>query len=220
MISAECFSQDQAKIEYRYINFTKQFISSNDNKPKQKTPGYEIHKTIEKLPFVLTFDGSKSVFKIKKRMGVGDKSITYNQLTSMLPQTYIDYKNKTRYDYAEFSGQTFLVKEKLNVNWKLIDEIKLIKGYKCRKAVQVDDNKNIKVEAWFVPEIPLSVGPSYYAGLPGLVISTKQFNKKGEAYAGYEFVNIDFSKQKEVNIPNHETITEREFADIMRGARN
>lgn len=218
-ISISSFSQDQAKIEYRYINLTKQYISSDDNKPKQKTPGYDLQKIIEELPFVLIFDGSKSVYKIEKRMGVGDKSITHNQLTSMLPETYIDYNNNTRYDYTEISGQTFLVKEKLNVNWKITGDIKLIKGYTCKKAIQFDENENIKMEAWFVPDIPLSIGPSYAVGLPGLVISTKQFNNKGEAYSGFEFVNIDFSKQKKIIIPNHKTITEKGFTDIMKGSR-
>lgn len=217
-LSLLSFSQNQAKIEYSYINFTKEYTSYN-NKNKQKTPGYEINEIIEKLPFILVFDGSKSVFKIEKKMNMGDKSITHNQLITMLPQTYIDFENKTRYDYSEISGQTFLVKEKLNTNWKIVDGKKLIKGYRCKKAIQLDANENIKIEAWFVPEIPLSIGPSYYMGLPGLVISTKQFNSKGEVYAGFEFVNIDFSKQKKVKIPNHDTITEKEFIDIMRGSR-
>ena len=211
------FGQNQTKIEYRYLNFIKEYSSYDTT--KQKTPGYEINKIIESLPFILVYDGYKSVFKIQERMGIGDKSIRHNQLTTMLPKTYIDFKNKTRYDHSEISGQTFLIKEKLNVDWKIINEKKIIKGYRCKKAIQFDENGNIKIEAWFAPEIPLSIGPSYYIGLPGLVISTKQFNNKGEAYAGFEVVNIDFSKQKKVNIPNHDTITEKEFTNLMRGSR-
>ena len=220
MASADGNGQNQAKIEYRNINFIENYASQDSKSIKKITPGYEISKMIEDLPFVLIFDGSKSVFKIEKRMGVGDKSITHNQLTSMLPETYIDYNNNLRYDYTEISGQTFLVKEKLNVSWKVTGDVRLIKGYRCKKAIQLDENKNIIMEAWFVPDLALNIGPSYAVGLPGLVIQTKQFNNKGEAYSGFEIVDIDFSNQNSIEIPNHETITEKEFTDFMKGSRN
>jgi len=212
------FSQNQAKIEYRYINFIEEYTSDN-NKIKEKTPGYELFKMTEKFPFILIFDGSKSVFKIEEKMIVDDESITYKPLITLLPQTYIDFKNEISYDYSRINGQHFLIKEKLTKKWKIVDEKKLIKGYTCRKAIEFDEDGNIKTEAWFAPEIPLSIGPSYSSGLPGLVISTKEFNKSGEAYASFEFVNIDFSKQKKVIIPDYEPMTLKEFTDFMRGSR-
>lgn len=175
---------------------------------------------IEEIPFILIFDGSKSVFRIKRSMGVGDQSSTYNQLISMLPKTYIDIENKVKYDYAEISGQPFLVKDTLNTSWKIVNKKKLIKGYNCIKAIQLDDKKNIVTEAWFAPEIPLSIGPASHAGLPGLLIATRQFNKNGEAYAGYELVDIDVSKQKKVTIPDYDTMTLNEFTNFMKGSKS
>lgn len=53
--------------------------------------------------------------------------------------------------------------------WALRDEFKTINGYKCQKATAVNKSgENIIV--WFTEDIPISSGPAFLAGLPGLIL--------------------------------------------------
>ena len=87
-------------------------------------------------------------------------------------------------------GKFFLVTEDLeNTKWKMTGESKKIGQYTCFKATyekQVKEKvfsfgswennksagrlKTVEVVAWFTPEIPVSSGPSWYQGLPGLIL--------------------------------------------------
>lgn len=53
-------------------------------------------------------------------------------------------------------------------NWRLTDEIKDILGYECRKAVC--DFRGRSYEAWYTEDVPMSTGPYYFRGLPGLIV--------------------------------------------------
>lgn len=53
--------------------------------------------------------------------------------------------------------------------WKPLNEFKTIGGYKCQKATSINSSGDVAT-AWFTEEIPLSAGPLYVAGLPGLVL--------------------------------------------------
>ena len=91
-----------------------------------------------------------------------------------------------------------------NPNWKLIDETKKIGDYTCHKAELLipvteretqayktylektakskktsllggmDEPKEKVVTAWYTPEIPVSLGPSNYWGLPGLILEVNE----------------------------------------------
>lgn len=211
------FCQNQAKIKYQFINYTKEF---NSKTSKKKNPSYNALKIIEQFPFALILNNKISVFKIENTMSVGNNSNRSDLYKKMLPDTYIDLKNMIRYDLTEFSGKTFLVKEKVILNWVITDEEKYVKGYLCKKANLLNENNGTMTQAWFTLEIPLNIGPSYYFGLPGLVLETKTFNKNGNAYSGFIVYDIDLSNQKKVIIPNISTITEKEFIDILGVSRN
>lgn len=53
-------------------------------------------------------------------------------------------------------------------NWRLTDESRDILGYECRKAVC--DFRGRSYEAWYTEDVPMSVGPYYFRGLPGLIV--------------------------------------------------
>lgn len=67
--------------------------------------------------------------------------------------------------------------------WNISDDSKIIFGYNVIRAtskveVQVEDfkTKELKVEAWFTPEINLPFGPSGFGDLPGLILELKYYN--------------------------------------------
>lgn len=63
------------------------------------------------------------------------------------------------------------------LDWKITNKTKTIGDYKCYQAIVTEKLYSRQghyyykdVIAWFTPEIPLSFGPKYYNGLPGLIL--------------------------------------------------
>lgn len=63
------------------------------------------------------------------------------------------------------------------IDWKITNKTKTIGDYKCYQAIVTEKLYSRQghyyykdVIAWFTPEIPLSFGPKYYNGLPGLIL--------------------------------------------------
>ncbi|MCU0345460.1 MAG: GLPGLI family protein [Saprospiraceae bacterium] len=83
---------------------------------------------------------------------------------------YRDIAEGTTLESREFFGRYFLIKDKAKpTSWKMTGEQKKMLGYVCQKAMmQVDSATSLVV--WFTPQIPVSTGPSIYAGLPGLIL--------------------------------------------------
>ena len=74
--------------------------------------------------------------------------------------------------------------------WKVSPDQAEIAGYVCIKAETVIDSTD--VIAWFTPQIPVSVGPEKYNGLPGAIlkIETKSSFKRGRFAKGESFKTI------------------------------
>lgn len=82
---------------------------------------------------------------------------------------HVDYDAWATTEQKDFLGRTFLIDgEPREWAWRLTDERSEFLGYLCQKAVAERDSTTI--EAWFTPEIPVSVGPEHYHGLPGLIL--------------------------------------------------
>ena len=112
-----------------------------------------------------------------------------NYVGENIGKIYKNSQDKITINETEMMGKFFLVTEDLeNTKWKMTGESKKIGQYTCFKATyekQVkekvfsfgswDNNKSagrfktVEVVAWFTPEIPVSSGPSWYQGLPGLI---------------------------------------------------
>ena len=119
-------------------------------------------------------------------------------------KTYLDTKAKSKIVEDEIFGKEFLIVDALvKPDWKLVDETKKIGDYTCYKAeiiipVTEKQKKDFKdflkkqenkislfpmqepkdkvVTAWYTPEIPFSLGPRNYWGLPGLILEVNEGN--------------------------------------------
>ena len=111
---------------------------------------------------------------------------------------YRDLENNVAVESREFMGRFFLIKDAPKVNkWKITPEQKDILGYHCQKAVLQDTSR--KLEAWFTPQIPLSLGPAGYADLPGLIMEINIDNGQTTLVANkVEFKTLD---KKEIEKP-------------------
>lgn len=57
---------------------------------------------------------------------------------------------------------------KTDLGWVILNEKKTIENYNCQRAVLTFRGR--KYEAWFTKEIPISLGPFKFHGLPGLIL--------------------------------------------------
>lgn len=66
--------------------------------------------------------------------------------------------------------EKFLVQDSMRrIDWKIMDEIRTIAGYKCRKAVgKMFDS--VYVVAFYTDDIIATGGPEMFSGLPGMIL--------------------------------------------------
>jgi GLPGLI family protein len=117
---------------------------------------------------------------------------------------YINLKDKSKIVEDEVFGKEFLIVETLEMpDWKLVNESKKIGDYSCYKAevtvpvtakqkqafedflkkqekkttlFPLEKPKDKVIIAWYAPEIPISLGPLNYWGLPGLILELNEEN--------------------------------------------
>ncbi len=94
----------------------------------------------------------------------------------VLKQTDIYYrdlsKNVIVQNFKRYNKR-YSVENPINYTWEILSETKIIAGYKCRKAklVSQESSKIPTIIAWFTTQIPISLSPSKYGGLPGAILS-------------------------------------------------
>lgn len=225
LLSIYCFSQNpiSGKIEYEtYIT------NHNTDKAKERFQMFlnDFVYTM-KIKSELLFNNNESIYKSHRILKTEDE-IQNNATTLFLSFTktkgiyYFNKNKKEKLHFLNAFGQDFIIKKNDSIQWKITKESKLIKGYLCFKAESnvkiinaINNNAKKKVIAWFTPQIPLTLGPAEYSGLPGLILeinvpsisfsytikSTKidiqnknplSINKpkKGKVVSIYEFENI------------------------------
>ena len=88
-----------------------------------------------------------------------------------------------------------------NLNpWVITNISKIIDGKTCYLATSTNnfilvDKLNEKVEAWFCPELPYNYGPSFFNGLPGLILELKTPS------FGYLVSKIELNKKEVYEFP-------------------
>lgn len=85
-------------------------------------------------------------------------------------QIYFDLKDGEVIEQKEFMSRSFLIESELEpVSWKLTGEQREILDYACQEAIREVNGGEVHV--WFTPQIPVSIGPGRYHGLPGMVLA-------------------------------------------------
>jgi len=166
------------KVEYDQTNYHK---LEKYGKPK-------IDKFISSLPSttidskVLEFSSKTALYKESlkpedpalAKMKMGIKRVSFlKPPTVKLREVYTDLRSGKQLRQLEFMSRFFLMEEKTGQSaWKIETEQVKILGYTCQKASMQKGGKTIT--AWFTPEIPVSIGPAEYEGLPGLILSVEE----------------------------------------------
>lgn len=140
-----------------------------------------------KIIMELLFNKSQNLFQVIKSPSE-DGNMYYELALLKVSGNKTYYKDATtKEDFfkVDFQGDSFLIaNHQENYNWGITSESKMIGEFKCFKAngtKKITANafspaKDIAIEAWFSPEIPNSLGPCGFFGLPGVILSVTSNN--------------------------------------------
>lgn len=148
------------------------------------------------------------------------------QIVMVRPESKF-YRNTTTGEFVEqqdLFGKQFIIKEdRPKAAWKITGEQLAIGEYVCQKATYTKDSNT--VVAWFTTQIPASLGPQAFHGLPGLILKAEARN--GQLTIEAKDINLEYeveeikipTKGKEVSRAEFDQIREDKLAEMreMRG---
>lgn len=170
-LSAKAQYTAQGKIEYeRKVNIHRQLEDmANESggswfeKMKSQIPKFVVSY------FDYSFNTSSSLYKPGRevenptKMMFGSSPAADNIVST-------DFKTGRVNAAKQVFEQKFLVQDSIRkIQWKIMDEVRMIANYKCRKAVgRICDT--VYVVAFYSEDIMVSGGPEMFAGLPGMIL--------------------------------------------------
>ena len=152
--------------------------------------------------------------------------------------TYTDLNAQMQYESRAMFEKTFLVVDSLKQNkWKISGETKTIAKYLCKKATTMiaapqqvrmrfgngprpaEDTaapkpKEVELVVWYTEDIPVSVGPDSYAGLPGAILEVDTDNGSNVIMATE--VSAKFPKKELVQPTKGDKMNRAQFQDAMK----
>ncbi len=152
--------------------------------------------------------------------------------------TYTDINAQMQYESRAMFEKTFLVVDSLKQNkWKISGETKTIAKYLCKKATTMvaapqqvrmrfgngprpaEDTvapkpKEVELVVWYTEDIPVSVGPDNYAGLPGAILEVDTDNGSNVIMATE--VSTKFPKKELVQPTKGDKMNRAQFQDAMK----
>jgi len=134
-------------------------------------------KEITEMTMALSFDQEVSVFELSRKMPLEGQEMVYQiaQVFADQGTFYTKLSLGKQLILKDFFGKKqYVASEIPKINWKLTEEQKKIGEFVCYKAEYMRTTPKagqIKVVAWYAPEIPFPYGPNEYVGsLPGLIL--------------------------------------------------
>lgn len=125
--------------------------------------------------FTLTFSQKGSAYQFLKdtsenKGGGWFVQMISNESIAGKNQVYTDFEGNTRESIKKVFEKTFLIKDSIpHFRWKIENEVRVIAGYPCRKAVTTICD-SVVVVAFYSDQIMVSGGPESFNGLPGMIL--------------------------------------------------
>lgn len=194
--------------------------------------------------FVLNFNKKASIYKqeevLEKPTGKNKRGRRFGMMFGGASgKTYKNITTKESIRAVEFFGKSFLIQDPLqNFSWKLENETKKIGKYNCFKATAMvkevrnpfssgakKEVKDILVSVWYTPEIPVSMGPGKYWGLPGLILGVNA----GKTQIVCSKIVMNVKEKEEIKAPKkgkkiteaaYEKIVEKKTAEMRERFKN
>lgn len=125
--------------------------------------------------FVLSFNKEKSTYRFQEPSGDEPES---NWIVDNFTHKEVAYKNQVlnnfqtgiTEDIKNVFEKNFMITDSMaRYKWKIEDEVRMIAGYPCRKAVTTICD-SVVVVAFYSDQIMVSGGPESFNGLPGMIL--------------------------------------------------
>lgn len=137
----------------------------------------------------------KSVNDEKLKDGLINHIKKTRDIEEMVSEVFVRYYSSPDYLHLKSSDDGHVwISDTVVFNWKPVNEFKTIGGYRCQKAT-ISNISGDEATAWFTEEIPLSVGPWYFSGLPGLILEY-HYPKGKQFYRATLISSTDIPEQK------------------------
>ncbi len=126
--------------------------------------------TESEFQLLLDVTSSKSVyFELNKSVFHENEDEFIATDNNVVPFVEKDYSKKEIVYNQPIINRIVVVKDDLPLQkWKILDEVKIIKSLKCKKATTTFRGRSYSV--WFTESIPTIGGPWKFDGLPGLIL--------------------------------------------------
>ena len=167
-------------VEYSVKIFDEQILV--DSPPEFRKSFLEAMASADNLSFGLIINSSASKFYYKPSLFTSNANNMSSKLFTGYSGVVFQYSDNV-YSESNSLGKDIMVKKTLKDNWNFHNDTKIIDGYLCYKATNVNsvDNGtgkifNHPVIAWFCPKLPYSFGPNGYSNLPGLILELQVRN--------------------------------------------
>jgi len=202
ILTSSAFAQNKLFI-YHY-----KFISDSTN-----------HQNVRDELMILNIQKDRSEFYSSERYASdstqlaeskkGIMAMPFNK--EMISDRVIKYPNSNLINYITFmSWDKYIVKQDIDLKWKLENEFSKILNYDVQKATTEFAGR--KWSAWFTKEIPIQDGPYKFKNLPGLILKVEDFNKnhtfelKGIKNGVAEFDYPNMNNYKEYNLSDDQFV--------------
>lgn len=161
----------QGKIEYeRKVNLHRTLDNMDEDdrrwieKFRSQIPKFKIEY------FDLYFNNKSSVYKPGKEYDNGNLKMWFSNTPAGDNVVYTDFVNRIVKANKIVYEEKFLVQDSMRkLQWKIVDELRMIGDYKCKKAVaKICDS--VVVVAFYTEDIMATGGPEMFSGLPGMIL--------------------------------------------------
>jgi len=176
--------------------------------------------------FYLIFDKDYSLFTSDNISS--DKVGMSDAIASLTNELIFDKQQKSYHIEKTIfnTGETYCIKRSELVEWQITDEKKIINNIECYRAVGTLRSYNKTgdnfIDAWFAPSIPYSYGPSYFNGLPGLILMVVDNNQYFFSLSEIHF-DVEMNKDSKTipeKICTENVITYQEYTKILSETNN
>lgn len=130
------------------------------------------------------------------------------------PEIHIYYNadTKEKLNYQNFFDRDFIVEsEEEKMEWKIVNEQKVILEQLCMKATGMDRDSN-ELVIWFAPQIQTSAAPGGITDAPGLILMVE----KGSLTITATELNLEETEEDEIVAPEKgKKVTQEKYKKIV-----
>jgi len=174
-IAQFCFAQENGVVTYTIThNWTKKIATCEYiSKAEKERSAYVWGNESEyEYKAELKFNASEYRFELKEE----EEAASYRWRKDAYI-IYRDLNNGKIFDITTLLSKEYVIEDTLICqNWKIKNDMKEVAGHICMNASFYDTVKGKEVIAWFALDLPVSIGPDKYCGLPGMILEINEAN--------------------------------------------